>query len=304
MQKQLFILMATCLFTSTVVFADQDKTPAALKTIEGENPDNPEHIQTLYKDLDEDGIADKQDQCLNSLKGSKVDQFGCEADTDKDGVFDRNDQCPNTTQGVLVNFLGCEGDQDMDKILDSVDLCKDTPPGVPVDKNGCTEDDDKDGVVNANDLCPDTPKNAKVNRFGCAKGQKPILNRNFPLNSIDIHIDPKLNLAEEANKLKKLKEDAALLITGHADSIGDAGYNMTLSWARAQKGKEYIEKQFGFPGDRIFVIGKGETEPVASNLTENGRRLNRRIEITVINLRNAPKLAQKMPPKNMKWIKR
>ena len=305
MKTQFVPLFIAFFMMPSVTHAETNNNPpAALETIEGQNPDNPDHIQTLYKDLDEDGVADRFDHCLNSAPGSKVDRYGCEADTDSDGVFDRNDECPNTPANTAVNFLGCEADEDKDQVLDSIDQCRDTPLGAKVDATGCSEDDDKDGVMNANDLCPGTPKGAAVNRFGCAAGQTVLRSRNFPLNSIEIIIDPKLNLAEEAATMKKLGNDAVLLVIGHADSTGAADYNMTLSWARAEKGKEYVAEKFGVPADRIYIIGKGETEPVASNLTEQGRRLNRRIEMKIVDENKLPTLAEQSSPVSMKWTRK
>lgn len=96
-------------------------------------------VETLYKDLDQDGVQDKLDHCPNTLTGVAVDKFGCELDTDQDGVFDRPDQCPDSPAGVTVNVFGCEGDADNDGVLDSKDVCPNTPEDAIVNEQGCVQ---------------------------------------------------------------------------------------------------------------------------------------------------------------------
>ena len=66
---------------------------------------------------------------------------------------------------------------------------------------------------------------------------------------------------------------------GHTDSKGPAAYNQKLSEKRARQVEEYIYS-LGFTGE-IKSIGMGESQPVATNETENGRSKNRRSEITI-----------------------
>ena len=70
-------------------------------------------------------------------------------------------------------------------------------------------------------------------------------------------------------------------IIGHTDDKGDDDKNMELSTERAKSVKVYLENQ-GVQKNRIEAIGKGETEPKASNDTEEGRLMNRRVEVEVI----------------------
>lgn len=71
--------------------------------------------------------------------------------------------------------------------------------------------------------------------------------------------------------------DYILEIEGHTDNIGTAASNIRGSLRRAKSIKAYIVKK-GIDKNRIWVSGKGESEPVASNKTEKGRALNRRVE--------------------------
>ncbi|MEN0652786.1 MULTISPECIES: OmpA family protein [Hyphobacterium] len=69
-------------------------------------------------------------------------------------------------------------------------------------------------------------------------------------------------------------------VVGHADSTGDAGYNQRLSEQRAQSVAGYLIAQ-GVMRDRFYVGGLGETSPIASNETPQGRAQNRRVEIVI-----------------------
>ncbi|RMG31516.1 MAG: OmpA family protein [Gammaproteobacteria bacterium] len=69
-------------------------------------------------------------------------------------------------------------------------------------------------------------------------------------------------------------------VIGHTDSIGSEAYNQRLSERRAQSVVDYLVAR-GVPRERLIPIGKGEREPIASNATEAGRQLNRRVEILI-----------------------
>ncbi|MYN11838.1 OmpA family protein [Pusillimonas sp. TS35] len=75
-----------------------------------------------------------------------------------------------------------------------------------------------------------------------------------------------------------------LIATGHTDSIGTEKYNQGLSERRANAVKTYLVGK-GIPADRIYAEGKGETQPVASNKTREGRAQNRRVEIEIVGSR-------------------
>ncbi|HHU93595.1 MAG TPA: OmpA family protein [Alcaligenaceae bacterium] len=75
-----------------------------------------------------------------------------------------------------------------------------------------------------------------------------------------------------------------LIATGHTDSTGPDAYNQKLSERRANSVKEYLLSR-GVPADRIYTEGKGESEPVATNATREGRAQNRRVEIEIVGSR-------------------
>jgi len=72
-------------------------------------------------------------------------------------------------------------------------------------------------------------------------------------------------------------------VSGHTDSTGKDSYNQDLSQRRAQA-VAYILAQNGVMPQRMYVIGLGESRPVATNATPNGRSKNRRVEIQIIPL--------------------
>ncbi len=75
-------------------------------------------------------------------------------------------------------------------------------------------------------------------------------------------------------------------VFGHTDSTGDDNYNLQLSQRRAGAVANYLTSQ-GVNGQRFAVIGEGETQPIASNATPEGRAQNRRVEIRLSPLTGA-----------------
>lgn len=75
--------------------------------------------------------------------------------------------------------------------------------------------------------------------------------------------------------------DSTVQVIGHADSDGSADYNQNLSERRANAVADQIQAG-GVPYNRLQVLGRGEDQPVASNLTPEGKAQNRRVEIVII----------------------
>ena len=76
-----------------------------------------------------------------------------------------------------------------------------------------------------------------------------------------------------------------VVATGHTDSVGTEAYNQKLSMRRANAVKAFLVSK-GIPADRVFTEGKGESKPVASNKTSEGRAKNRRVDVEVVGNRN------------------
>ncbi|MBO6937670.1 MAG: OmpA family protein [Deltaproteobacteria bacterium] len=73
------------------------------------------------------------------------------------------------------------------------------------------------------------------------------------------------------------KPDARIRVSGHTDNVGNPRANQRLSEQRAQAVREYLVSK-GIAGDRIEAVGYGDTQPLASNDSDEGRARNRRIE--------------------------
>jgi type IX secretion system PorP/SprF family membrane protein len=97
---------------------------------------------------------------------------------------------------------------------------------------------------------------------------------NYKSDKIDTEAQ---KILDEITVLMKSSEDYKLHIEGHTDDIGDAKNNTDRSLRRAVGIKKYFVKQGILPG-RIIVSGMGESKPIATNDTEEGRAKNRRVE--------------------------
>ncbi len=75
--------------------------------------------------------------------------------------------------------------------------------------------------------------------------------------------------------------EATITIEGHTDAIGNDRYNENLSYERAMAVKQYLLANMGLDDSRITALGYGETRPIASNETGEGRAQNRRIDLVL-----------------------
>ncbi len=73
------------------------------------------------------------------------------------------------------------------------------------------------------------------------------------------------------------RASARVRIAGHTDGVGDPEENQRLSEARAEAVRDYLVSH-GIDASRVEAVGYGDTQPVASNDTDEGRAQNRRIE--------------------------
>ena len=79
----------------------------------------------------------------------------------------------------------------------------------------------------------------------------------------------------------KQKKSLVIEIAGHTDNVGNADANMKLSQDRANSVRAYLIKK-GIEGSRVTAKGYGDTQPIASNDSEQGKQQNRRTEVRVI----------------------
>lgn len=102
----------------------------------------------------------------------------------------------------------------------------------------------------------------------------------FAVNSYTINPAFRNTLDTVADSLRTYP-DSLIDVYGHTDSTGSDSYNQTLSERRAQAVSNYLTSR-GVNSARIRWQGFGETAPIADNTTEQGRALNRRVEIKII----------------------
>ena len=101
----------------------------------------------------------------------------------------------------------------------------------------------------------------------------------FAFNSDDLTPAMKTQLTEFAGTLQTYDE-TYILIDGHTDSKGAESYNLNLSERRASAVNEYLKSK-NVSSTRLGTRGFGESQPVSSNNTENGRQQNRRVEVAI-----------------------
>ena len=99
----------------------------------------------------------------------------------------------------------------------------------------------------------------------------------FDFDKSVLRPDGRKSIDDALAKLKGVDLEM-VIATGHTDSIGSDAYNQKLSERRAAAVKDYLVSK-GIAASKITTIGKGESQPVATNKTAEGRQKNRRVDI-------------------------
>ena len=137
------------------------------------------------------------------------------------------------------------------------------------------------------DECPATPNGAPVDERGCRilfqGGEKRVVLQgvNFEFNKATLTDSARIILAEVAKSLAA-NPGVRVQVGGHTDSKGSNAYNLALSRERAKAVEDFLEAN-GVSPAQINSRGFGESQPVASNRTEEGRAQNRRVELNRLN---------------------
>lgn len=159
-----------------------------------------------------------------------------------------------------------------------------------------TVDSDGDGVPDVYDKCPNTPAGTQVDGAGCplpvkkpdvkvyvTNEDRQVVNEavrnlefDFGKATIRSHSDSSLN------KLAQLlvNKGFSLKLAGYTDNVGSASANLKLSRDRAEAVKTYLAQQ-GVDPSKITAEGYGKAHPIATNKTEKGRQINRRVEFSI-----------------------
>lgn len=195
-----------------------------------------------------------------------------------------------TTAGSLVartqsdgSVVGADG---MSDFVKTVFLEKAPPKPAPVAPPAKVDlDSDSDGVPDSIDQCPNTPRGIKVDKVGCPVPipQKVAITLlvEFDFDKTAVRPEYHGDIEKVANFLTAYPKTTGVL-EGHTDSIGTEEYNMGLSKRRAESVKKYLVEKFSIDAGRISTEGHGESSPVASNETKEGRQRNRRVIAEIV----------------------
>ncbi len=124
---------------------------------------------------------------------------------------------------------------------------------------------------------------AALSTLGTVKtqGNKVSLNYKEPIrfgHNSDVVEDASYSDLDATAKILKKYPDTKVTIKGYSDSLGDPAYNVDLSQRRAQSVADELVKR-GVKAENVTAVGYGAANPVASNDTAAGRRMNRRVEL-------------------------
>ncbi len=221
-----------------------------------------EVVETRNPDTDGDGLCDawvsEEDQAGKYIDlCSGIDQCPEEAE-DFDGVQD-DDGCPdpdNDRDGICDPWVEAKGLLDSyAHVCKGVDLC-------PEQAETFNSYKDEDGCP---DEVPEPPKKVFV-----------LDGVNFESGKATITQDSYISLMKVVDIMEAFPE-TAFEIVGHTDNVGRKDKNQKLSADRAEAVKTFLVEK-GIDGSRIQTKGAGDTQPIASNKTPEGRAKNRRIE--------------------------
>jgi len=107
------------------------------------------------------------------------------------------------------------------------------------------------------------------------------INIRFPLNSTQEDYNPEVQQYLDDLGERLQSSGQRILLTGHTDNSGSPEYNMDLGQRRAEHIRNILIRN-GVPNDIIQVESEGETQPIATNETEEGRHENRRVEVRIL----------------------
>jgi outer membrane protein OmpA-like peptidoglycan-associated protein len=257
---------------------------------------------------DEDGCLDPDDDADGIADGPDV----CPAEAETRNGFQDEDGCPDAPEAV-ASESGQEPaplalpptpvDSDGDGLVDAEDGCPTGPEDADgfEDADGCAEpDNDRDGVADASDACPLEAEviNGQKDDDGCPdKGESRvrlegsrivILDKVYFATSKDVILPKSFPLLQQvASVLKANPQLERVRVEGHTDDQGSDISNRDLSQRRANTVRAFLVKA-GIAPERLEAVGYGESRPVDTNSTAQGRENNRRVEFNAVKTAGAP----------------
>jgi OOP family OmpA-OmpF porin len=205
------------------------------------------------------GPGDAAERCARArAAGHEADGCG-DSDADRDGIPDRQDACPRQPEDV-------DGTKDDD---------------------GCPDpDNDADGLEDARDVCPDSA--GPEAQQGCPHKDYP----NLTFTERELRLAVPITFEDDSATIRSVsfptldsvvellrdQPRMTLEIGAHTNSQGDDAENLVLSQSQADNVRKYLVEH-GVDSARLTSRGYGETRPIESNSTSQGRAINRRIEL-------------------------
>ncbi|MCP4868043.1 MAG: OmpA family protein [Proteobacteria bacterium] len=228
-----------------------------------------------WPDADGDEVPTVDDECPYAIEDRDgfEDLDGCpEPDNDQDGVLDAQDQCPMDAEDIdgFKDADGCpEFDNDEDGVPDDSDYC----PQAAETMNGFEDDDG----------CPDfKPEHVDVLADRIAF-KKPLV---F-LDKMPVLLGLSHPALREVAMLLKAEPEIRIAIGGHTDNRGEVDALQKLSEGRAKSVFDFLVQQ-GVEEERMQHAGYGDAQPISTNRTASGRKLNQRVEILIVTAEPTP----------------
>lgn len=166
------------------------------------------------------------------------------------------------------------GSEKLRTILAAYKLPTTPAAAVAIVETDCI-DTDGDGVCDDVDVCPGTPKGVKVDERGCWTLEQTYL---FDFDKAVVK-QQYLPLIDEIGEILSQNPKMNVQIAGHTDSVGTETYNQGLSERRANAVKDALIKKAMVDAERLETVGYGESKPIMTNETKEGRAKNRRVEL-------------------------
>jgi OOP family OmpA-OmpF porin len=197
-------------------------------------------------------------------------------------IYDTNRQVHNNTHGIEDVRVGLGLEISLWDKPEITVVPESKPQVVEVVKSTGLEDSDGDGIIDQKDKCPGTPPNTRVDGDGCPLPKVLQLKGvTFEFNKSRLRPDSKTVL-DTVVEIMKRYPDMQVEVAGHTDNVGGDAYNQKLSERRAEAVRQYLINA-GIAGGNMTAVGYGKKEPIATNDTDEGRELNRRVELRIKN---------------------
>lgn len=253
-----------------------------------------ESVEKITKDDDGDGVLNYLDKEPNTPKGTAVNSQGMTLDSDKDGIPDNIDVEPFSQDPTNVDEQGRGRNRLVtdpnNTPVDTNNLLDPRNPKSPYFTGGGGVDDNQYGGGEG----PDNVSSSGPGGSGkVVYGKGAVCNpANLPMVHFDLnryYIKPEFNSAlHEVAMMMQQCPSMKIVVIGHTDVREGYEYNKKLSWNRAMKVVDYLEKTYKLDRSRFIVKFDGETNPMIPGLPDNWspkyefrQYMNRRVEFRI-----------------------